>query len=184
MPSKVSEIAETEKAKIYLDLAEKTELGIQQSIQHLNEKIKNMLTLVSALIPTVAGLGYFIAKETNSYWLLFFVFFTLLSFVISIAIGIGLFTGSKYRYFDPKVILDKYGNKSSKYFYTKSAATLCDIAKRNGQVINSKFNRINLMNKSMIIGLVILAVSFLFLAFSLTNIVPYLAEKLGSLFVP
>ena len=161
MPTQADEIAKTEKAKIYLDLAEKTELGIQQSIQHLNEKIKNMLTLISALIPTVAGLGYFIAKETNSYWLLFFVFFTLLSFVISIAVGIGLFTGSRYLYFNPKKMEDLHGKKSSKYFYTKCASTLCDISNKNAEVINSKFNRINLMNKSMIIGLVILSVSFL-----------------------
>ncbi len=166
MSEEAIERVKTEKAKTYLELAEKTEKGIQQSIQHLNEKIKNMLTLVSALIPTVAGLGYFIAQQTNSYWILFFVFFTLLFFVTSIAIGIGLFTGSSYLYFDPKVIETKHGKKSSKYFYTKCAATLSDISNENAKVVNSKFNKINWMNKTMIIGLAILSLSFLLLALS------------------
>lgn len=171
-----------EKAKTYLDLAQKTELGIQQSIQHLNEKIKNMLTLVSALIPTVAGLGYFIAQQTNAYWILYFVFATLLCFVYSMMIGIGLFTNSKYNYFDPQVMVKKYGKKSCKYFYNKSASTLCDISNNNAKVLNSKFNRIDLMNKSVIIGLVILSLSFLFLAIVLTNVIPYIMEKLNALF--
>lgn len=172
---------ETEKAKIYLDLAQKTESGIQQSIQHLNEKIRNMLTLVSALIPTVAGLGYFIAQQTSAYWILYFVFFTLLCFVFSMVIGIGLFTKSKYSYFDPQVTIKKYGKKSSKYVYNKSASTLCDISNINAKVLNSKFNRIDLMNKALIVGLAILSLSFLFLAIVLTNTIPYVMEKLNAL---
>ena len=69
--------------------------------------------------------------------------------------------------------------KSCKYFYTKCAATLSEISNKNADVINSKFDRINLINKSMIIRLIILSISFLFLAISLTNIIPILAEKLG-----
>jgi len=49
-------------------------LSIQQSIQRVNGKIKDTLTLVSALIPAVAGLGYFIAKETEVYWILYPIF--------------------------------------------------------------------------------------------------------------
>lgn len=137
-----------------------------------------MLTLASALIPTVAGLGYFIAKETNSYWLLFPIFLSLSAFVSAIALGIGLFTGASYLYVDPKTIIDNYRgkNKSVRFFINVWASTYCDVANQNAQVVNAKFVRINYMNKCVITGLAILGFSFLLLAIILTNAIPYLFQ--------
>lgn len=136
-----------------------------------------MITLASALIPVVAGLGYFIAKETNSYWLLFPIFLSLSAFISAIALGIMLFTGSSYLYYDPKFIIDKYKNqeKSFRFFINKWASSYCDTSNKNAQVVNSKLDRINYMNKCMIIGIAIFGFSFLLLALSLTTkILPYI----------
>lgn len=167
-----------EKAKIYLDLAYKTDTDIQQANQRLNEKIKNMLTLASALIPTVAGLGYFIAKETSSYWILFLIFLSTSAFVSAIALGIMLFMGSSFLYVDPKFTFEKYRDKkkSARFFINKLASSYCDTANQNADVLNSKFERLNWMNKCIIIGLGIFGFSFLLLAIVLTNILSYLSQ--------
>jgi hypothetical protein len=138
-----------------------------------------MLTLASALIPTVAGLGYFIAQETKSYWILFPIFLSISAFVLAIALGIMLFTGSSYLYVDPKFVIDKYRgkNKSLRFFVNKWASTYCDTANKNAEVVNSKFKRINYMNKCIIIGLAIFGLSFLLLAIDLTNIISYLFQN-------
>jgi hypothetical protein len=128
-----------------------------------------MLTLVSALIPVVAGLGYFIAKETQAYWILYFIFVSMIAFILAFAIGIRLFAGgSEYLYFDPEVVVTKYKEKSLRFYTNKLASTLCDISNKNADVVNAKLKNINLMNKCMIIGLIIFGLSFLCLAISLT----------------
>lgn len=136
----------------------------------MSEKIKSMLTLSSALIPTVAGLGYFIAQETKSYWILFFVFLSTSAFVAAIAFGIMLFTGSSYLYYDPKFTIDKHRNKPLRFFLNKWASTYCDTANCNAKVVNSKFERLNYMNKCIITGLSIFGFSFLLLSISLAKI--------------
>jgi hypothetical protein len=167
-----------EKAKIYLDLAQKTDATIQLANQRLNEKIRNIFTLASALIPTVAGLGYFIAKETSSYWILFPIFLSISAFISAIALGIMLFTGSSYLYVDPKTTFDKYQdkNKSARFYVNIWASTYCDTANQNASVVNAKLTRINYMNKCIIIGLAIFGFSFLLLAISLSGIIPQLLQ--------
>jgi hypothetical protein len=157
-----------EKAKIYLDLAIRTDQTIQQAYQRLTEKIKSAFTLASALIPIVAGLGYFIAKETSAYWILFSIFLSLLSFVSAIVLGIWLFRPMNFEYDDPKVIVDNYRGKgkSLRFFVNKWASTWCDTANKNARIVNSKEKGLNCMLTLVVIGLAILTVSFLFLAIS------------------
>lgn len=166
----VAQREKLEKAKIYLDLALKTEERIQQSIGRVNEKTKSAFTLASALIPVVAGLGYFIGKETNSYWILFPVFLSLSAFVAAIALGIGLFRPTSFDYCDPKCVVKKYKgqDKSTIFFVYTWASTIVDTANNNASILNSKERTSNYMYSCIIIGLAILAVAFLFLAISLT----------------
>ncbi len=173
-----------ERAKIYLDLAQKSEISIQQSIQRLNDRIKNMLTLASALIPTVATLGYFIAKETLAFWILFPIFFSILSFIIAIAIGIMLFHNSSYFAFSPKATVDNYKDKSKplRFFINRWASTLCEIAIDNANVANAKFKRINRMNYCIVIGAIIFGFSMLLLAFNLTHLDSYIWKALLDFF--
>lgn len=129
-----------------------------------------MLTLASALIPIVSGLGYFIAQNTNSYWILIPIFLSISAFVAAIAYGIMLFTGSSYLYVDPKFIIDTYRGKkkSLRFFINKWASTYCDISDYNANVVNAKLLWITFMNKCLIIGLAIFGFSFFLLAISLT----------------
>lgn len=160
-----------EKAKTYLDLALKSEQRIQQSIQRVSEKTKNAFTLASALIPIVAGLGYFIGKETNSYWILFPVFLSLLAFVASIVLGIRLFRPTGFDYLDPRYIVEKYKdqNKSTIFFIYTWASTIVETTNNNASILNSKEKAQNYMYTFIIIGLATLALSFLFLAICLTS---------------
>ncbi len=159
----------TETAKTYLDLAIKTDNIIQQAYQRLTEKIKSIFTLASALIPVVAGLGYFIGKETNSYWILFPIFLSISAFVTAISLGIGIFRPMSFEYVDAKYIVDKYRDKdkSLKFFLNKWACTYSDTANKNANAVNAKERQLNYMYSCVVIGLGILAFSFLLLAVSL-----------------
>jgi hypothetical protein len=150
----------------------KTDQIIQHANQRLTDKIKSVFSLTSALIPIVAGLGYFIAKETNAYWILFPISICLSLFVFATALGIGLFRPSNFEYVDPKFIVEKYRGKGKSYrfFVNKWASTICDTANKNAKTVNAKENKLNLMYFLVVMGLAVLTASFLFLALSVTNI--------------
>ena len=147
----------------------KTEQRIQQSISRVNEKTKSAFTLASALIPVVAGLGYFIGKETNSYWILFPVFLSLSAFVAAITIGIGLFRPTSFDYCDPRCIIEQYKGqgKSTIFFIYTWASTIVETSNNNAAILNSRERSSNYMYSCIIIGLAILAGSFLLLAITL-----------------
>jgi hypothetical protein len=156
-------------AKKYLELAQNGDQSVQKAYERVNDKIKTTFTLTSALITAIATLGYFIAKETKFYWILFPVFLSLLTFVSAIAIGIWLFKPASFHYVDPMEIVKEYKDKamSFRFFLNKCASTICDTVNDNANVVNSKERGLNLMYSLIVLGLVILAISFLFLAIML-----------------
>lgn len=165
-----SEHDDIEKAKLYLQLALKTEDTIQQAYTKLTDKIKSIFTLASALVPIVAALGYFIAKETNAYWILYPIVFSISAFVAAICLGIYLFRPKSFKYVDPNFIVRENSKKPFRYVINKLASTYCDTAIKNAKVVNSAEKRLNYMYSCIVIGLGIFGVPFLLLAFSLTNI--------------
>ena len=158
-----------EKAKIFLELALKSELTIQEANKRLTEKIKGIFAIASTLIPIVIGLGYFIIKETRVYWVLWSIFLSLVMFLLAIVLGIWLQRPTDYKYVDPSVIVKKHEGKPLRYVINKFASTYSDTTNHNASIINAKENGLNLMFTLVVIGLIILAVSFLFLAISLVN---------------
>ena len=160
-----------EKAKIFLELALKTDQTIQQANKRLTEKVRNIFAVASTLIPIVVGLGYFILKETRAYWILLPIFLSLVMFLLAITLGIWVQRPTHYKYVDPKVIVKKYKGKgkSLRFFVNKWASTWSDTANYNASVVNRKENGLNCMYALVAIGLAILAVSFLFLAISMIN---------------
>jgi len=174
-----SEQDSLEKARTYLDLSIKTDQIIGQAYTKLTDKIKSIFTLASALIPIVAALGYFIAKETSAYWILFPTFFSISAFVSAICLGISIFRPKSFLYVDPKTVINDYKGKGkpTRYFINKWASTYCDIADKNAKVVNSAEKQLNYMYFSIIIGLAIFAVSFLLLGISFTNPLQYLQHS-------
>jgi len=160
-----------EKAKIFLELALKSDQTIQQANKRLTEKVKSIFAVASALIPIVVGLGYFIIRETRAYWILVSIFFSLLAFFSAIALGIWVQRPTRYKYVDPGVIVKKYRKegKSLRFFVNKWASTWCDTVNHNTHIINAKENYLNWMFTLVAIGLAILATSFFYLTFSMMN---------------
>ena len=158
-----------DKAKIFLELALKSEIVIQQANQRLNEKIRSIFAVASTLIPIVIGLGYFILKETREYWILWSISLSLLMFFLAIVLGIWLQRPTNYRYVDPSIIVKKYKEKPLRYIINKLASTYSDTVNQNASIINAKENYLNLMFALIVIGLIVLAISFVFLAVSLMN---------------
>jgi len=160
-----------EKAKIFLELALKTDQTIQQANKRLTEKVRNIFAVASTLIPIVVGLGYFILKETRAFWLLLPIFISLVMFLLAITLGIWVQRPTHYKYVDPKVIVEKYRGKrkSLRFFINKWASSWSDTANYNASVVNEKENVLKSMYALVAIGLAILAVSFLLLTFSMIN---------------
>ena len=63
--------------------------------------------VLRALIPIVAGLGCFVAKETSAYWILFPIFLSVLTFVLAIILGIWLIRSTNFEYVNPAVVVKK-----------------------------------------------------------------------------
>ncbi len=57
-----------ETAKVFLELALKSDETIQETVKRLTDKVKSIFTVSSALTPIVVGLGYFIIKDTREHW--------------------------------------------------------------------------------------------------------------------
>jgi hypothetical protein len=76
-----------------------------------------------------------------------------------------------FEYVDPRFIVERYRGKgkSLRFFLNKWASTFCDTANRNAEKVNSKEKQLNYMYSCVIIGLAILAKSFLLLAINLTG---------------
>lgn len=169
-----------EKAKVYLELSLKTDEVIQQAYTKLTDKIKSIFTLASGLIPAVGALGYFIAKETSAYWILFPIFLSISAFVFAICLGINIFRPKSFKYVKPREVLKEFKGKgkSLKYIINRWASVYCTIADKNAEVVNSAEKQLNYMYSCIVIGLAILTVSFLLLGLSYTNLLQYLKRFL------
>ncbi len=156
-------MSKEEQAKIFLQLALKTDQTIWKANKRLTEKIRGIFAVSSTLIPIIFGLGYFIIKETRAFWMLFPIFLSLITFLSAIILGIWLHRPTDYKYVDPSVIMKKYKGKPLKYIINKFASTWSDTSNHNASIINDKENWLNCMYALVAIGLGILAVSFLLL---------------------
>jgi hypothetical protein len=160
-----------EKAKIFLELALNTDQIIQQANKRLTEKVRSIFAVTSTLVPIVVGLGYFILKETKAYLILLPIFLSLVMFLLAITLGVWVQKPTHYKYVDPRVIAKKYRGKgkSLRFFVNKWASAWSDTANYNASVVNKKEDVLKCMYTLVAIGLGILAVSFLLLAFSMMN---------------
>jgi len=157
------------KARLYLELSVDSAEAIRHANESLSRKIDRIFATASALVPIVAGLGYFILKGgySNGVFVLM-----MLSFVfLFIAIGVGLFLHGPgdFRYLDASVIFKKHKGRSLKFLINKSASTLSDINIHNSSVLNSKETGIKLMLVFIFIGLVFVAIAFADLGMNLIN---------------
>ena len=154
-----------------MELAIGTDGVIRKANENLTDKLKTSFTLTSALITAVAALGYFIAKETSSLWILLPIFFSLMLFVLSLVVGLKLFKPTtSFQYVDPMEIFNEYKDREDKHFQSflhKWACTICDNTNKNVNLMNSKEKDLNIMYSLIVLGLALFSVSFLFFAFSL-----------------
>lgn len=160
---------ELEKANFFFELALKSDQIIQQANERLTEKIRSSFALASTLIPIVVGLGYFIIKETEAYWIFWFIFFSLIAFIYAIARGIFLHMPSGYKFVNPVKTINKHKKKSLRFIIGRSAYSWSRSVNHNKRLINSKERGLKHMLISIAIGLSILIIAFLALGFAMCN---------------
>ena len=160
---------ELQKAKFFFELALKSDELVQKAGERLNEKIKGFMTLSATLVPFVVGLGYYILKQTATYWVLISFLLSLGSFVLSIIIGVFIQRPTGFRFLNPKKFKKKWKEKPLIYVVNKSASTWSDIVAKNKRVINSKEFWLDAMLSLICLGLAILAITFLALGLTIWN---------------
>jgi len=156
-----------QKARFFFELASKTDEMVEKANERLRKKIQGVFSVSSTMVPIVLGIGYFILKESNAYWVIIPMFISLLAFVYAIAKGISLFKPKGFKYVNPKKAIKKYKNKSLTFTINKSASTLADTAVKNVRVINDKEDGLNQMLTAIVFGSFMLAIAFLLLGISL-----------------
>jgi hypothetical protein len=158
-----SEEEELKKAQFFLELAMKSDEVLQKANERLSEKVKGFMTISATLIPIIVGLGYYILKQTATYWVFIPFLLSLASFILSIIIGVIIQRPTGFRFLNPTKFMKKYNEKSLVYVVNKSASTWSDIVHKNKKVINSKEFWLDAMLCLICTGLAILAISFLLL---------------------
>ena len=160
---------ELQKAKFFFELALKSDEVLQKASERLNEKVKGFITISATLVPIVVGLGYYILKQTTTYWVFVPFLLSLGSFVLSIIIGIFIQRPTGFRFLNPKKFMKNWKKKPLIYIVNKSASTWSDTVAKNKRVINSKEFWLDAMLGLICLGLAILAVTFLALGLTMWN---------------
>ena len=164
-----SDEEELKKARFFFELALKSDEVLQKANERLNEKVKGLITISATLIPIVVGLGYYILKQTTTYWVLISFLLSLASFVLSIIIEVFIQRPTGFRFLNPKKFMRKFQKKPLVYVINKSASTWSDTVAKNKRVINSKEFWLDAMLSLVCLGLAILVVTFLALGITMQN---------------
>jgi hypothetical protein len=162
-----SDEEELKKARFFFELALKSDEVLQKANEHLNQKIQGLITVSAALVPIVVGLGYYILKQTAPSWVLVTFFLSLVSFVLSIIIGVFIQRPTGFRFLNPKKFMRNFQKKPLIYVINKSASTWSDTVAKNKRVINSKEFWLDAMLSLVSLGLAILVITFVALGTSI-----------------
>ena len=125
-----SEKEEIDKALFLFRLALKSDGVVQQAYEQLNGKIRGVFALTSTLIPIIAGLGYFILKETEVHWIFLPILISLVFLLSAVVQGISLQRPSDFRFLQPMKFIDKFKEKELRYIINKSKGSANSYAAR------------------------------------------------------
>jgi hypothetical protein len=158
---------ELKKAQFFFDFVAKADEIATQSNERILKKILGVLTLASALIPAVFGLGYFVTTQTKE-WIIFLpIFVSLVMFLGAIARGIFLLKPKFFFCVNVLDLIGKYKDESLPVIINKSAVTWADIVGDNHDAVNSRGKGINQMLILIALGFLILALAFLGIGISM-----------------
>ena len=155
---------ELKKAQFFFDFVAKTDHITEQSNERVLKKTHGVLTLASALVPIVFGLGYFVLSQTKQQVAVVPIFLSLILFLLAIARGIFLLKPKQFFYVDVLKLIEKYKDEPLSVIINKSAVSWADIVNDNQTVINSREKGINQMLILIALGLILLAIAFLTIA--------------------
>jgi len=160
---------ELKKAQFFFDFVVKADNITAQSNERVLRKIHGVLTLASALIPVVFGLGYFVLTQTKE-WIVFSpIFVSLVMFLVAIARGILLLRPQHFFYVNVLDLINKYKDEPLSVIINKSAVTWADIINDNQDAINSREKGINQMLILIALGFIVLAIAFLGIGILMVN---------------
>lgn len=160
---------ELRKAQFFFDFVAKADNITAQSSERVLKKIFGVLTLASATIPVVFGLGYFVLSQTKE-WIVFLpILVSLVMFLAAIARGVLLLRPRLFFYVNVLDLIGKYKNEPLSVIINKSAVTWADIVNNNCDMINSRGKGVSQMLILIAVGFLVLAIAFLGIGISMVT---------------
>ncbi len=174
--SSQGETDDVKKARFFYQAVVKADEISTRSYERTNSKISVFITVLSAVIPLLTGLGYIILSNTLSIPFFIFYVLSLIFFIIALAKCVHL---SAPRYFlcvDFGDLIRKYENESLEYVIYKFGHTLEYTVKENIKKILSFRSGLQRIVQFIIVGLIALVFSFILLGINY-YLADYFKEK-------
>lgn len=136
--------------------------------ERLDDKIRNTIAIISAIIPLTMGSAYFIIGAAFSrldqvypYGILLIA--SMLSFTLSVIIAICGYFPRNFEFLDPSMLIKKYQKADRLTILQAASATLADIVKNNNEICQYKAKMIKYSQLLLVIGIILLILLFIIL---------------------
>jgi len=153
---------ELEKAKFFFNYSMSINSLILQGKTRLYNKIKDLTTVITALITILFGLGYYCLDNLYFKPMLFPLWLTLLCLCIAVLIGFYILWINQFNIIDPLTLLQSYEQEDLQFITLITASSVAKVANINREEHNNMGDRYQLMIGFVSAGLIILLGTFLF----------------------
>ena len=151
---------ELEKANFFYTYAMNISTLIAQRRSTLYNKIKDITTIITALIPILFGLGYYSLDNPKFDFVLFPIGLTLTCFFIAVLIGFYVLLEMEFAYNDPLQLIEKYHEESLKFITLITASSVASLANFNSDAHNKLGEGFQIMVYFVGAGFFIILVTF------------------------
>jgi len=152
---------ELSKAQFFFNYVNVIHVVIKEAQDKLYDKIKDMTSIVTALIPILFGLGYFCLNNSLLQRFLVPIGFTLFCFVVAVCIGFYVLWSNKYVYIDPLDFIKYYEKHDLNFIVLNTAVTWACFINENINLHNKLAKRYKYMLISIVLGIGSLLYTFL-----------------------
>jgi len=139
---------------------------VSSAQDRLYDKIKDVVSIVTAIIPILFGLGYFCINNDDFKGLLIPIGFSLICLGISSIIGFYILWVSKFVYVDPYELIQKYHEEDIDFITLKTASTWSLFITENHDNHNNSAKKYKYMLIFIGLGLGTLIIGYCFLIIS------------------
>ena len=162
----MSEDEDLKKAQFFFNYTEKIDSLVQKAHDKLYDKIKDMTTIVTALIPVLFGFGYFCLNNEHFIRLLIPIGITLICLGFAVIQGFYILWFNQYTYNEPFELIQKYHDQDLTFITLKTSVSWADVINENIEYHNDRAKKYKWMLVTIGLGLINLIFVFWLAIFS------------------